>query len=108
MASRVIVPQKFKSLFLPNHTEEEAKRFTAEYKANIRRRLLRGEDVTADEIGIKKFVLKGGRVSGKTQNDELATIPLFFDKEPGDIWYCRSEENTIRSSIFQSMQATLR
>lgn len=108
MAKSIVIPQKFKSLFLANHTEEEAKKFTEAYKESIRRRLLRGEDVTADEIGIKKFVLKGGRLSGKTQNDELATIPLLFDREPGDIWYCRSEENTIRSSIFQSMQATLR
>ncbi len=106
--NKVIIPKKFKGLFLPNHTAEEAKKFTPEYKAQIRKRLLLGEEVTAEEIGVKTFVLKGGRVSGKTQNDELATIPLFYDKVPGDMWYCRSEENTIRSSIFQSMQATLR
>ena len=33
--------------------------------------------------------------------------PDFFG-DTGDIWYCRSEENTIRRSIFQSMQSTLR
>ena len=108
MKKQIIIPNKFKELFLPNHTVEERKIFTPEYKAEIKRRLLRGEDVTDAEIGLKTFVLQGGRISGKTVNDELATIPCFFDREPGDIWYCRSEENTIRSSIFQSMQGTLR
>ena len=70
--------------------------------------MLHGEDIDASALGVKTFVLKGGRISGKTVNDEKATIPLFFDKEPGDIWYCRSEDNTIRRSIFQSLQSTLR
>jgi len=106
--ANVIVPKIFKELFIPNHTEQEKKKFTPQYKAEIRRRLLRGEEISDSEIGVKTFVLKGGRISGKTANDELATIPLFFDKEPGDIWCCRSEDNTIRNSIFQSVQSTLR
>lgn len=103
----IIIPEIYKPLFKPNFTpEQRAAIFTSEYKAELRRRLLRGEDVTAAEVGVKTFVIDGGRISGKTQNDELATVPDFFG-ERGDIWYCRSEENTIRRSIFQSMQSTL-
>ncbi|MBO5212409.1 MAG: hypothetical protein J6B60_02595 [Clostridia bacterium] len=39
---KIIVPNKFKGLFLPNHTPDERKIFTPEYKAEIKRRLLRG------------------------------------------------------------------
>lgn len=105
--NKIIVPEIFKPLFTPNFTEEERKKFTPEYKAEIKRRLLRGEEVSDEEIGVKTFVERGGRISGKTVNDEMATVPDFFG-EKGDIWYCRSEENTIRRSIFQSMQSTLR
>ena len=104
---RKIIPKLFSPLFVPNHTQEERKAFTYEYKAEIRRKLLRGDAVSEDALGVKTIILKGGRISGKTVNDELATIPEFFG-ERGDIWYCRSEENTIRRSIFQSMQSTLR
>lgn len=104
---RKIIPELFSPLFVPNHTQEERKAFTPAYKAEIRRKLLRGDEVSDDALGVKTIILKGGRISGKTANDELATIPDFFG-ERGDIWYCRSEENTIRRSIFQSMQSTLR
>lgn len=107
MKNRIEVPEIFSELFLPNHTVFERRKFTSEYKADLKRRLIRGELITDDMLGVKSFVLKGGRISGKTMNDELAVVPDFFG-EPGDIWYCRSEENTIRRSIFQSMQSTLR
>lgn len=108
MGKKVIIPKIFKELFIPNRTAVERAKFTPEYKREIKRKLLHGEDIDASALGVKTFVLKGGRISGKTVNDEKATIPLFFDKEPGDIWYCRSEDNTIRRSIFQSLQSTLR
>ena len=103
-----IIPEIFRELFVPNFTEEQRRGiFTSEYKTELRRRLLRGEEVNASEVGVKTFVVDGGRISGKTQNNENATVPLFFG-EKGDIWYCRSEESTIRRSVFQSMQTTLR
>ena len=103
-----IIPEIFRELFVPNFTEEQRRGiFTPEYKTELRRRLLRGEEVNASEVGVKTFVVDGGRISGKTQNNENATVPLFFG-EKGDIWYCRSEESTIRRSVFQSMQTTLR
>ena len=103
-----IIPEIFKPLFIPNWTPQERMKFTPEYKRQIKLKLLRGESVDASEMGVKTFVLRGGRISGKTQNDETATIPDLLDRTPGDVWYCRSEENTIRRSIFQSMQATIR
>jgi len=97
MKQRVDVPEKFKELFLPNHSEEKRKRFTQIYKTELKRKLMRGESITDDMLGVKSFVLKGGRISGKTMNDELAAIQDFFG-DSGDIWYCRSEENTIRQT----------
>lgn len=108
MSARIVIPQLYAPLFLPNHTAEQAKRFTPEYKAEIRRRLLRGEELSNEEIGLKEFVLKGGRISGKTQNDDYATIPLLVEKEKGDVWVCRSEESTIRRSVFQALQSAIR
>ncbi len=107
MKTRIEIPDKFKELFLPNHGAAASGRFTAAYKSELKRRMLRGEAVTEDMLGVKTIVLKGGRISGKTMNDEIASIQDFFGVQ-GDIWYCRSEENTIRRSIFQSMQSTLR
>lgn len=107
MESKIIIPKLFAPLFLPNHTPEERKRFTPQYKAELRRRLLRGETLTDEDIGLKTIIQDGGRVSGKTVNGEYAATPDFFG-ERGDMWYCRSEDNTIRRSIFQSMQSTLR
>lgn len=106
MKTRIEIPERFAPLFLPNHTQAERRKFTQAYKAELKRKLLRGENVTDEMLGIKTIVMKGGRISGKTMNDELATVADFFG-ERGDIWYCRSEENTIRRSIFQSMQSTL-
>nr|DAR50613.1 MAG TPA: large terminase [Caudoviricetes sp.] len=100
-------PQKFAPLFLPNWTPKEAKRFTPFYKDELRKRLYRGEEVNPSDLGVKEFILKGGRLSGKTKSDEEATVPEIVSPVKGDIWYCRSEDNTIRRSIFQSMQATL-
>lgn len=107
MTNKIYIPEIFKPLFVPNHTKSERALFTSEYKAGLKRRLLSGEEITDNMLGVKTIVMRGGRISGKTVNDELATIPDFFG-EKGDIWYCRSEENTIRRSIFQSMQSTLR
>lgn len=103
----VNVPEIYEPLFYPNHTKEDALNYTPEKKAKLRERLMSGENLSAQDVGIKIFVLSGGRSSGKTRNDELANVPLLLSKEPGDIWYCRSEQVTIRMSIFQSMQATL-
>lgn len=102
------VPSIFKPLFLPNRTPEERKMFTPEYKASLRRRLMLGENIDAREFGVQEIVLRGGRISGKTVNDENAAFLDLIDPEPGDVWYCRSEENTIRRYIFQSMLATIR
>ena len=101
------IPQIFKPLFLPNRSPEEQKKFTPNYKQELRRRLLQGEQLTASDLGIKEIILRGGRVSGKTKNDDLATIPLLDSKEKGDVWCCRSEDNTIRRTVFQSFQAQL-
>lgn len=103
---QIEIPKIYQPLFEPNHSKEEAKLFTKAYKQELRRKILAGEDVNLSEVGVKTFVLHGGRISGKTKNDELATVPLFFG-EKGDIWYCRSEQGDIRMSIFQSMQSTL-
>ena len=105
--TRKIQPQIFKDIYLPNWSEEEKKRFTPLYKENLRKRLYSREDISPAELGIKEFVLKGGRVSGKTKSSETAAIPDIVSAETGDIWYCRSEDNTIRRSVFQSMQNTL-
>lgn len=102
------VPRIFKPIFIPNRSPKERKLFTPEYKAQLRRRLLLGENVDPSEFGIKEIVLRGGRISGKTTNDEAAAVLELLNEEVGDVWYCRSEENTIRRSVFQSMQATIR
>lgn len=102
------VPSIFKPLFLPNRTPEERKIFTPEYKASLRRRLMLGEDIDPREFGVQEIVLRGGRISGKTVNDENAAFLDLIDPEIGDVWYCRSEDNTIRRSVFQSMLATIR
>lgn len=108
MPNNLIIPQKFKDLFVPNRSEEEQAKFTKQYKSEIRRRLLHGEELNAADVGIKEIINRGGRLSGKTKNGEIATLSDFFTVGGGDIWYCRSEDNTIRRSIFQSMQATIR
>lgn len=104
---KIIIPEKFKPLFLPNRSPLEQAKFTLQYKEELRRRLLKGELINANDLGIKEFVLRGGRVSGKTKNDDLSTIPLLDCKEKGDVWCCRSEDNTIRRTVFQSFQAEL-
>lgn len=103
----VTVPEIYEPLFRPNHTPEEMRLFTPERKAKIRERLMRGDSISAGDVGVKTFILSGGRSSGKTRNDEIANVPLLYSPERGDIWYCRSEQSDIRMSIFQSMQSTL-
>ena len=104
---KIIIPKVFAELAKPNYTEEErAKLFTPEKKAAVRARLLRGEAVEDCEIGFKEFVLKGGRISGKTETDDKLTVQCFFG-EPGDIWITRSEENTLRKSVVASMQKAI-
>lgn len=102
------IPKLFRPLFVPNRTPEERNLFTAEYKAQLKRRLMSGEQVDPREFGVQEIVLRGGRISGKTMNDEEAALLDLLNDEAGDVWYCRSEENTIRRSIFQSMIATIR
>lgn len=109
---RLSIPEHFMPLFLPNHSPEEMKKYTPEYKDQLRQRLIdfangKGKPVTAEEIGVKTLVLPGGRSSGKTRNDELATVPLLMEEKRGDIWYCRSEQERIGKTIFQSMQSTI-
>ena len=107
MAINKTIPEIYQPLFLPNWPPEEQKRFTPAYKEELRRRLILGSGgISESEIGVKEIVLKGGRISGKTKNDELSSVPLFFG-DKGDMWYCRSEDSTIRTSIFASMQETL-
>lgn len=105
--AQIIIPKKFEPLFLPNRSKEEQAKFTAEYKKQLRKRLLQGEILEASDLGIKEIILRGGRLSGKTKNDDLATIPLVDSVERGDVWICRSEDNTIRRTVFQSFQAEL-
>lgn len=103
----IVIPEIYKPLFMPNRTPEEQKKFTSGYKSELRRRLLQGEILNAKDLGIQEIILRGGRVSGKTKNDDLSTIPLLDSKEKGDVWCCRSEDNTIRRTVFQSFQAQL-
>ncbi len=105
--SKIIIPQLFKPLFMPNRSPEEQRKFTPEYKAGLRRRLLKGEELSASDFGVKEFILRGGRISGKTKNDDISTIPLLDSEIKGDVWCCRSEDNTIRRTVFQSFQAQL-
>lgn len=103
----IVIPKKFEILVKPNYTEEERRRlFPPEKKVEVRRRLLKGEEIDDSDIGLKTIILKGGRISGKTQTDDYATIPLFFG-DKGDIWYCRSEENTLRRSVVASLEQTI-
>ena len=75
----IVIPKKFEILVKPNYTEEERRRlFPPEKKVEVRRRLLKGEEIDDSDIGLKTIILKGGRISGKTQTDDYATIPLFF------------------------------
>ncbi len=102
----ITIPNIFKPLFVDNYSRREQEKFTDAYKSELRRRILKGETVSLNDVGVKTFVLHGGRNSGKTKNDEFSTVPLFFGSR-GDIWYCRSEQVDIRKSIFQSMQSTI-
>ncbi|MEG2117087.1 MAG: phage terminase large subunit [Clostridia bacterium] len=67
---------------------------------------LPNEHNSLEDIGVAEYILKSGRVSGKTQHDEMAAV-LDLLNGKGDIWYCRSEDNTIRGSIFTSMLNTI-
>lgn len=109
MVSDIEIPAPYQVLFQPNYTEEERRRiFTPDYKAKLRQELMRGGEAVDRDVGVKTFVLSSGRISGKTVNDDLACVQLLTEDERGDIWQCRSEENTIRKSTFQSMQAAIR
>lgn len=95
-------------LLLPNHSPEQAKLFeTKEYKEELTKRILSGEEIDPSAFGAKTFVGKSGRSTGKTTNTEMVIAKRIVEGD-GDIWYCRSELGDIRSSIFSSMQATLR
>ncbi|MCX4361785.1 MAG: phage terminase large subunit [Clostridia bacterium] len=95
-------------LLLPNHSIEQANLFeTKEYKESLTKRILSGEELDPSAFGAKTYIGKSGRSTGKTTNSELA-IAQDIVTGKGDIWYCRSELGDIRSSIFSSMQSTIR
>lgn len=95
----------FAPLFLPNHTDEDAKAIR-ESQSELVAKLLNGDKVGLSDLGVKEFVLLSGRVSGKTQHDEFAAVADLI-QGVGDMWYVRSEEGDIRQSIFTSMQQTI-
>lgn len=95
-------------LLLPNHTPEKSRQFEdIEYKNSLIKRILSGEEVDPSAFGAKTFVDRSGRSTGKTTNTEFAIGQAIVNGK-GDVWYCRSELGDIRSSIFTSMQSTLR
>ena len=75
-------------------------------KEEMLQRLLDGEELNLADMGVDEYILCSGRVSGKTQHDEIATISDIVNGT-GDVWYTRSEDGDIRSSIFTSTLATI-
>lgn len=75
-------------------------------KDEITRKLLNGEDVDPREIGIDEIICVSGRVSGKTHHGDIATVKDLYDGV-GDVWYCRSEDADIRTSIFTGLLSTI-
>lgn len=75
-------------------------------REEMMRRLLDGEDLNLSDMGVDEFVLYSGRVSGKTQHDEIAIINDIVTGK-GDVWYTRSEDGDIRGSIFTSTLGTI-
>lgn len=75
-------------------------------KEEMLQRLLDGEELNLADMGVDEYILCSGRVSGKTQHDEIATISDIVNGM-GDVWYTRSEDGDIRSSIFTSTLATI-
>lgn len=95
-------------ILMPNHSAEQMKLFESEeYKSDLIRRLLLGEELDPSSFGAKTYIGKSGRSTGKTTNTEFV-IGKFITEGVGDIWYCRSEDGDIGKSIFSSMQSTLR
>ncbi len=106
--SRVRFLDTYLPILQPNHTAEQAKLFeSAEYKNDLVRRMLNGEELDPSAFGARTFINKSGRSTGKTTNTEFV-IGKFITEGDGDIWYCRSEDGDIGRSIFTSMQSTLR
>lgn len=75
-------------------------------RAEITQRLLAGEEVDPQEIGIDEIICTSGRVSGKTHHGDIATVKDLYDGV-GDVWYCRSEDGDIRTSIFTGLLSTI-
>lgn len=83
------------------------KKHTSRYtKAEILQKLLAGEEVDPSEIGIDEIICTSGRVSGKTHHGDIATVKDLYDGV-GDVWYCRSEDGDIRTSIFTGLLSTI-
>lgn len=75
-------------------------------REEMMRRLLEGEELNLTDMGVDEFILSSGRVSGKTQHDEIAIINDVVEGQ-GDVWYTRSEDGDIRGSIFTSTLGTI-
>lgn len=75
-------------------------------KEIITQRLLAGEELNLSDMGVDEYILSSGRVSGKTQHDEIAIVCDMLNGD-GDIWYTRSEDGDIRGSVFSSLLATI-
>lgn len=75
-------------------------------RQEMMQRLLSGEDLNLADMGVDEYILNSGRVSGKTQHDEIALINDIVTGK-GDVWYTRSEDGDIRSSIFTSTLSTI-
>lgn len=75
-------------------------------REEMMRRLLSGEDLNLADMGVDEYILYSGRVSGKTQHDEIAIINDVMTGK-GDVWYTRSEDGDIRGSIFTSTLGTI-
>lgn len=75
-------------------------------REEMMQRLLSGEDLNLADMGVDEYILYSGRVSGKTQNDEIAMINDIVTGK-GDVWYTRSEDGDIRGSIFTSTLGTI-
>lgn len=96
-------------LIEPNHSPAECKKFDSlEYRADLIRRMLAGEQINPAEFGARTIIGESGRSTGKTTHTEFAIAKAMTDySERGDSWYCRSELGDIRNSVFTSMQSTL-
>ena len=108
MTNEIQFLDKYLPLIEPNHSPESSLVFDSpEYRKQLIARLMAGEEIDPSEFGAVTIIGESGRSTGKTTHNEFA-IGKEITKGRGDAWYCRSELGDIRSSIFTSMQSTLR